>query len=151
MRGVAPDEADDAHGAVAVRPLPAPVYFHYSGGNRRVATFLTKHLASHGYVVAALDHSEVVSARLQQRDGETAEERETRVQGWVDNRVPDIGFLLDAVVPAGGRRQRAGRDRRPQLRRMDCTDVGGCRRTYRRVGWTFAGSSRTPVRPRNPW
>ena len=82
------------------------MYSHYSGGNRRVATFLTTHLASHGYVVAALDHSEVASARMQPRDGDTAEERAARVQGWIDNRVPDIRFLLDVVLSAeaGGER-----------------------------------------------
>ena len=95
-----PADADDTDGAGAVRPLPGLVYSHYSGGNRRVATFLTTHLASHGYVVAALDHSEVVSAGMQPRDGETAEERAARVQGWIDNRVPDVGFLLDAVLSA---------------------------------------------------
>jgi dienelactone hydrolase len=90
----------DADGAGAVPPVGAVVYSHHSGGNRRVATFLTSHLASHGYLVAALDHSEVVSARLQRRGDETPQEREARVQGWIDNRVPDIGFLLDAVVSA---------------------------------------------------
>jgi dienelactone hydrolase len=37
------------------------VFSHYSGGHRRTATFLCVHLAGHGYVVAALDHSEVVA------------------------------------------------------------------------------------------
>jgi len=95
-----PAKAVGADGAAAGRPLPAVAYSHYSGGNRRAATFLTTHLASHGYVVVALDHSEVVSARLQPREGETAEERAARVQGWADNRVPDVGLLLDAVLPA---------------------------------------------------
>lgn len=39
--------------------LPLIVFSHYSGGHRRSATFLCTHLASHGYVVAVLDHSEV--------------------------------------------------------------------------------------------
>jgi dienelactone hydrolase len=90
----------DADGAGAVLPVGAVVYSHYSGGNRRAATFLTSHLASHGYLVAALDHCEVVSARLQRRGDETPQEREARVQGWIDNRVPDIGYLLDAGVSA---------------------------------------------------
>jgi predicted dienelactone hydrolase len=90
----------DADGTAARRPLPALVYSHHSGGNRRVATFLTTHLASHGDKVAALDHSEVVSARLTRREGETAAEQAARIQGWIDNRVADVGFLLDAVVSA---------------------------------------------------
>ncbi len=89
----------DADGS---RSLPVIVYSHYSGGNRRAATFLTTHLASHGYVVAALDHSEVVSERLRRREGETDEARTARVQGWIDNRVPDMRFLLDTVVERSG-------------------------------------------------
>jgi len=86
--------ADDG----GVEPLRAVAYSHYSGGNRRGATFLTTHLASHGYVVMALDHSEVVSARLQLREDATAKERDALVQEWIDNRVPDISLLLDAVL-----------------------------------------------------
>src|SRR3954471_11390179 len=50
----------------AARPgeHPLVVYSHHSGGHRRAATYLSGHLASHGYVVAALDHSEVVAAEL---------------------------------------------------------------------------------------
>src|SRR5262249_48911074 len=40
--------------------LPLVIFSHHSGGHRRSATFLCTHLASHGYAVAALDHSEVV-------------------------------------------------------------------------------------------
>ena len=40
---------------------PLILYSHHSGGHRRAATFLCTHLCSHGYVVAALDHSEVVA------------------------------------------------------------------------------------------
>src|SRR5262245_20769466 len=35
-------------------PGPLVVYSHHSLGHRRRATFLCEHLASHGYVVAAL-------------------------------------------------------------------------------------------------
>src|SRR5262245_60549852 len=43
---------------------PLILFSHHSGGHRRAATFLHTHLASHGYVVAALDHSEVVDKEL---------------------------------------------------------------------------------------
>lgn len=36
---------------------PLVVFSHHSFGNRRESTHLTTHLASHGYVVAAVDHS----------------------------------------------------------------------------------------------
>jgi predicted dienelactone hydrolase len=66
---------------------PLVLYSHPSSGNRRSATYLTTHLASHGYLVAALDHSEVVAP-------ETAGNLETLVA----NRVPDALFLLDTML-----------------------------------------------------
>ncbi|MGZ3532833.1 MAG: alpha/beta hydrolase [Vulcanimicrobiaceae bacterium] len=61
----------------AARPgtYPLIVFSHHSGGHRRTATFLCTHLSSHGYVVAALDHSEVVAAELARNDGESARKR----------------------------------------------------------------------------
>jgi dienelactone hydrolase len=77
---------------------PLILFSHHSGGNRRAATFLCSHLSSHGYVVAALDHSEVVAPELKGQEGETAEQRSSRAQAWIANRVPDIRFLLDQMV-----------------------------------------------------
>jgi dienelactone hydrolase len=74
------------------------VFSHHSGGNRRSATFLCTHLSSHGYVVAALDHSEVVAAELAPKDGETDRQRTARAEAWIANRVPDIRFLLNHVL-----------------------------------------------------
>ena len=79
---------------------PLIVFSHHSGGNRRAATFLCTHLSSHGYVVAALDHSEVVGAELARKDGETAEQKTARAQAWIANRVPDLCFLLDFLLNA---------------------------------------------------
>ena len=42
---------------VAPGSYPLIVFSHHSGGHRRAATHLTTHLARHGYVVGALDHS----------------------------------------------------------------------------------------------
>jgi len=64
---------------------PLVLYSHHSRSNRRSATYLTTHLASHGYLVAALDHSEVVVPEID-------------VQGFIDNRVPDARFLLDFML-----------------------------------------------------
>ncbi|HEY3837176.1 MAG TPA: hypothetical protein VGL72_11425 [Bryobacteraceae bacterium] len=66
---------------------PLVLYSHHSRGNRRSATYLTKHLASHGYMVAALDHSEVVAPEIA-----------GNVQGLIANRVPDARFLLDYML-----------------------------------------------------
>src|ERR1700716_1482947 len=54
---------------------PLVVYSHPSGASRRAATYLCGHLSSHGYVVAALDHSEVVAPELKPTAGETAGQR----------------------------------------------------------------------------
>jgi predicted dienelactone hydrolase len=77
---------------------PLILFSHHSRGHRRSATFLCTHLASHGYVVAALDHSEVVAAELRHKDGETAEDRAAIIEAAIASRVPDIRFLLDRVL-----------------------------------------------------
>lgn len=74
------------------------IFSHPSGGNRRAATFLCTHLSSHGYVVAALDHSEVVAVELARKDGETDEQKTARVEAWIASRVPDIRFLLGHLL-----------------------------------------------------
>lgn len=80
---------------------PLVVFSHYSGGHRRASTFLCTHLASHGYVVAALDHSEVIAPELARRDGETEEQRKARWQAVIASRVPDVRFLLDHLLHSG--------------------------------------------------
>ena len=77
---------------------PLIIFSHSSGGRRRQSTFLCTHLSSRGYVVAALDHSEVVAAELARRDDETGEQKTARVEAWIANRVPDIRFLLDHLL-----------------------------------------------------
>ena len=78
---------------------PLIIFSHSSGRwHRRAATFLCTHLSSHGYVVAALDHSEVVAVELAPRDGETDEQKTARVEACIANRVPDIRFLLDHLL-----------------------------------------------------
>ena len=86
------------HPADRAPAAPFVIYSHHSGGHRRVATYLTTHLASHGFTVAAMDHAEVVSARLQRRDGESAGERAARVRAWIENRVPDVRLLLATLL-----------------------------------------------------
>ncbi|HEY6304874.1 MAG TPA: dienelactone hydrolase family protein [Candidatus Angelobacter sp.] len=84
----------------AARPgvFPLVIFSHYSGGNRRASTFLCTHLSSHGYVVAALDHSEVIAPELARRDGETEEQKKARWQAVIASRVPDARFLLDHLL-----------------------------------------------------
>ena len=77
---------------------PLIIFSHFSGGHRRVSSFLSTHLAGHGYVVAAMDHSEVVAPDLARRDGETPSERAARIDGIIGSRVPDVRFLLDHLL-----------------------------------------------------
>ena len=88
----------------APRPgtFPLVIFSHHSGGHRRTATFLCTHLSSHGYVVVAMDHSEVVAPELAPRQGgETAEQRSARAEAWIASRVPDVRFLLDCLLSGG--------------------------------------------------
>ena len=78
---------------------PLILLSHSSGGSgRRGYTFLTNHLASHGYIVAGLNHSELVAPELARRDGETPEQRAAGAEAIIASRVPDIQFLLDYVL-----------------------------------------------------
>ena len=108
------DLVDDARGltfpAAIWRPAdaasagPLVIYSHPSGASAHAATFLTTHLAGHGYVVAAMDHSEVVDPALQATDGETPDDRHKRALRWVDNRLPDVRLLLEALAEEHPRR-----------------------------------------------
>lgn len=86
----------DARAQPGIYPLI--IYSHPSGGHRRTATFLCTHLSSHGYVVAALDHSEVVAAELARKSVETEEQKWARWEALMASRVPDIRFLLDQLL-----------------------------------------------------
>jgi dienelactone hydrolase len=77
---------------------PLIIFSHASGHHRRGATFLCTHLSSHGYVVAAMDHSELVAPELARKDGETAEQKAARIEAVIASRVPDVRFLLDHLL-----------------------------------------------------
>lgn len=80
---------------------PLLIFSHSSGAGRLSATFLCTHLSSHGYVVAALDHSEVVATELARKADETAEQKRARWEALIASRVPDIRFLLDQLLGGG--------------------------------------------------
>jgi predicted dienelactone hydrolase len=79
---------------------PLIVYSHPSNFHRKAATFLCTHLASHGYTVAAMDHSEVVAPELRRPQTETQEQRAARAEAMIASRVPDIQLLLRAFPEA---------------------------------------------------
>lgn len=65
---------------------------------RRSATYLCTHLASHGYAVAAIDHSETVAAELARAPDESEAARSSRITATIEARVPDVAFALDALL-----------------------------------------------------
>ena len=83
---------------VQLGTYPLITLSHASGQTRRTATFLCTHLASHGYVVAALDHSETFAPELARKADETPKQKAERIRGWIANRVPDVRFLLDHLL-----------------------------------------------------
>jgi predicted dienelactone hydrolase len=95
---VFPCEVWEPEAAGQGRPLI--VYSHPSSFHRRAATFLCTHLASHGYAVAAMDHSEVVAPELRRSQPETPEQRAARADAMIASRVPDIRLLLRAFPEA---------------------------------------------------
>src|SRR5438876_152784 len=85
----------------AVQPgrYPLVVYSHTSLGHRRQSSFLCTHLASHGYVVAAADHTGNTFGDLVARAnaGTTLrpEDRAALIQRIVGDRVPDLRILSE--------------------------------------------------------
>lgn len=78
--------------------IPLVLFSHSSGAGRRSATFLCTHLSSHGYIVAALDHSEIVAPELARKVDETPEQKLARWKALIASRVPDIVFLIDHLL-----------------------------------------------------
>jgi dienelactone hydrolase len=89
----------EERGAPAAPGLhPLIIFSHFSGGGRRTATYLTTHLASHGYAVAAMDHSEVVTPELGPNPDEDRDERAARIDAIIASRVPDVRLLLAVLT-----------------------------------------------------
>ena len=108
---------------------PLVVYSHSSGGNRRAASYLCTHLGSHGYVVAALDHSEVVAPELLPQPDETPDQKRVRGQAWIANRVPDLRLLLDRMLDGSVQ---------PPGVRVDPEAIGAVGHSF--GGWTALGA-----------
>jgi len=87
----------------AIRPgsYPLIAYAHSSYGDRRQSSFLTTHLASHGYVVVAADHAGNTASDLFARQATpamTPEERDAFIARIIGDRVPDLRVLLDRAI-----------------------------------------------------
>jgi len=86
---------------------PLVAFSHGYGGHRRQSTFLCTHLASHGYVVAAVDHTgntmlEVVQGVMTLRSGGTLPHPDTVLREFVALRPADVSYAIDQVLAMDG-------------------------------------------------
>jgi dienelactone hydrolase len=113
----------------AIQPgsYPLVLYSHTSLGHRRQSTFLCTHLASHGYVVAAADHTGNTFGDLvaRARAGTTLSptEREALIQRIIADRLPDLRALADSLL---------GPTNADISAQIDAARIG-------LVGWSFGG------------
>jgi len=88
------DPVTDAPPATPGGPFPIVVYSHGSGGKPLYQTFLTEHLASHGFVVAAPPHP-----------GNTSDDcfpcGPESILASARERPADVTFVLDQVIAMG--------------------------------------------------
>lgn len=83
--------------------FPLVAFSHGFGGHRRQSTFLCTHLASHGYVVAAVDHTgntilDVVQAMVARQTGRPLPSPGAAMRGFIAARPADVVFLLDRLL-----------------------------------------------------
>ena len=82
---------------------PLVVFSHGYGGHRRQSTFLCTHAASHGYVVAACDHTgntvvEVTQATLAAHSGGPPPDIDQELCTFAGARPADIRALIDGML-----------------------------------------------------
>ena len=82
---------------------PLILFSHGFGGHRRQSTFFCTHLASHGYVVAAVDHTgntitDMMQLMLQIAGGGSLPDFGNVLDDFIAKRPDDVVFLLDAML-----------------------------------------------------
>ena len=75
--------------------FPLVVFSHGYGGERRQSTFFCTHLASHGYVVAAMDH--VGNTTINMLNGQSAGDVEF-MNRFIESRPSDASFVIDQML-----------------------------------------------------
>jgi predicted dienelactone hydrolase len=76
--------------------FPLVVFSHGFGGERRQSTFLYTHLASHGYVVASMDH--VGNTTADMLSGEGAAGDADVIDRFILSRPLDASFVIDTML-----------------------------------------------------
>lgn len=84
-------EAEAASGT-----FPLVVFSHGFGGERRQSTFFYTHLASHGYVVASMDHVGNTTADLVSGEGAAGDPEV--LDRFVGSRPKDASFVIDQML-----------------------------------------------------
>ena len=84
---------------------PLVAFSHGFGGHRRQSTFLCTHLASHGYVVAAVDHTgntvlDILQVMVALQAGGTMPDTRAVLKEFIALRPTDVGFMIDRVAAA---------------------------------------------------
>jgi dienelactone hydrolase len=72
------------------------IFSHGFGGERRQSTFLYSHLASHGYVVAAMDH--VGNTTVDMISGRGAAGDPDIIERFIQSRPMDASFVIDQML-----------------------------------------------------
>ena len=75
--------------------FPLVVFSHGYGGERRQSTFFYTHLASHGYVIAAMDH--VGNTAVELLSGQAAGDTES-IKRLMQSRPVDTSFVIDQML-----------------------------------------------------
>jgi dienelactone hydrolase len=82
---------------------PLVIFSHGYGAHRRQSTFFCTHLASHGYVVAAMDHTgntvfETIQAMMAAQMGEPPPDPAVELAKLMPVRAPDVTFVIDQLL-----------------------------------------------------
>ncbi len=99
----APEVAQDAvrdAAAETAEPRPLIVFSHGFGGERRQTTHLCTHWASHGYVVAAMDHVGNTTVDMMQMATAGAEQSDPMalIGRFIADRPADASFVIDRML-----------------------------------------------------
>lgn len=116
----------------AARPGSYPLigFSHGFGGHRRQTTFLCTHLSSHGYVVAAVDHTgntmlDIIQAIMAFQSSGELPDPSTTVREFITARPADVRFMIDRMLDGGV-------DTLPARADPDCIGMSG----HSFGGWT---------------
>jgi dienelactone hydrolase len=85
--------------------FPLIALSHGFGSFRCQSTFLCTHLASHGYVVASVDHTgntimDIMQMIMAVQSGEAVPEPTAAVGRFIELRPADVGFMIEQVAAA---------------------------------------------------